>query len=331
MAYKTIIHILKENILLILFAIFLMLAPLLTAHGAESIKKSKISENVNKALAQGLAWRSSVGGKAQMFPKVIKGYLKYAGWIYPMRGDRMPMKIALVIHIESKFDTGAKTKDLKMAEVGLMSVKRSIAVKNDINACHAELNIWAAQKLWHERREQIYAQWPWFKDADEDQQRIIVDMAHGVGMGATTFLVNNVTHGGKVNTDFPYDAVKKFMKAEGNKLRNKKYTCFKKNAKNECVSRWGKVDASVIAFRVGLAGGMHERAKELQNGNFCTDDDVPDWDDIKPDAAEQYPFPGHSKHRRCQIFKEIKGLAPEVSDNEFWLAEMDKTGCTPTF
>jgi len=315
-----------QHIIVFLFAILLMLAPLLS-QGA--IKKSKISENVNKALVQGLTWRSSVVGKAQMFPKVIKGYVEYAGWIYPMRGLRMPMKIALTAHAESKFKTYAKTKDLKMAEVGFLSVKRSIAVKHNINACHAELNIWAAQTLWHERRNQLHAQWPWLKDADEDQQRIIVDMAHGAGIGATTFLVNKATHGGKVNTDFPYDAVVKLVKAEGNKLRNKKYTCFKKSAKNECISRWGKVDASVIAFRVGLAGGMHERAKELQNGKFCTEDTEPDWQDIKPSSSEQYPFPGHSKHRRCQIFKEIKDLAPPKSDNEFWLNEMDKEGCKP--
>ncbi len=305
----------REYILIILFALLLAICAITAGNPADASGGSKMSINVAQALDQGKKWRSSEIGKANLFEATYAVYYDFGAWAWKYRAVRMPSKIAIYTKIESAGNCYGAA-DWMSGELGLLSVKRAVAKKHDINACHPELNIWSAQKLYHDKLNDLYELWPWLAQEDVEQQMLIADMTTTAGIGATIYLVNQATAGGKHPTD-PYNRVVKWIKSKGNKLYQKKYA-----------SHWGQQKANRAMYRVGLAYAIHQRALEMQNGNLCIDEE-PEWEDVQP--TNQYQWPGASKHNQwCKKYwPEFYDIMPSKEERALWIEEMQKQSCVP--
>jgi len=266
---------------MILFCVVLILAHINQSNATAS-NVAKIKVDVCAALNQGTKWRTSKDGTAKIFKSTENIYAKYNQWIWKYRGQRMPKKIALVMHIESRGNAFSKTHDVNLGELGLLSVKRLVAKKYDINPCHPELNIWAAQKLYHERKKDVEEMWPWFQNADQEQQMLVLDAMGSAGYGAVIYLVQKSAKG-KQARQHPYNAICSYIKTKGNTLKN--------------VDKWGKQPAQQMAFRVGLVKSMHQHSLNWQNNKLLIDDNS-EWNFEKP--TEDYPFVPAPKYYNCK-------------------------------
>jgi len=301
----------KEYILILLAAILFIIAVLLTPIKADAA----IPTDVRKALKAGIEWRTSEKGEKALMDNVYSVYQDFGTWAWIYRGMRAPLMVAMKIKIESGGKIFGTTKDIKHAELGLMSIKRAVAQKYDLNACVPENNIWMGQMLFHERYARLLEIWPWLADESHEQQLLIAEVADSAGIGATIYLVNAATHQGKDHKD-PYDKIVEYIRKKDNKLKQKEH--------------WGNGTAQKVAFRVGLAKAFVDKSKKYQHGSLCEDASMYIMSAPKP---TNITFPGAKLHRRCNLqdgHKEWKYMFPNKNDTLEWANQMTEMGCWPT-
>lgn len=312
------VKIYNEYILIFIFAVLLALVAILTPMKAEGkgIGSSGIDNtvtDVRQALNKGLTWRTYPESKAKFMQNVYWTYNDFGAWQWEMRGMRPPILVAMRTWTESKGWAWSMA-DVLLGEIGLLSVKKDVAKKYDGNACNPELNLWMAQRSYHERYAQLVGLWPWLTNESMEQQLLIMDMAESAGIGATIYLVNAAACGSKPNAGKchkdPYDKVVAFIKERPGKLINK----------------YGD-NAPKIAMRVGMVRSAMDKAMEAQHGKLCND---PALFILNMERPYDYPYPGDTMHRKCKHQQtEWQKDFPLKHEVKQWLKEMKDTGCWP--
>jgi len=137
----------NKCILGILFLCFIVVLNIKVVLSAP--KWTTIEESISKA--------SHWGGK-KLITKAKRVLKLWYPYIWQYGGGRDPMYWATLIMTETAHTSNpfAHTLDEKLGECGLLSLKRELAKKYNVNCCDPASNIWAKARFHHEQTKQVH-------------------------------------------------------------------------------------------------------------------------------------------------------------------------------
>jgi hypothetical protein len=243
-------------------------------------------KSVPDAVKMGQKW----GGKKAL-AGARKMFMRFYPWYWWYGSNSEAAELALTTWTESRGNPLARTKDSKLGEVGLLSVKEATSYDANVDPCSPVANIWTKSYYGEMRDQTSKTKYKWLAKYGEHETEMISAAIGGVGAGGVHCLVQN--SGVKDNLQkikSPFHFIMYWMRdVIGDGLKDPKYDyCWGRTSASQVAFRYTRVEATWKA-RIAFWGGGK---KGLAMMKKCTRPTIE-----KPKNLPVYP--GHAKYGIC--------------------------------
>ncbi len=225
------------------------------------------------------------------------GYALYYPWFWKYGSGQDPVFLSFLAMTETAhtFNPLTGTKDTKLGECGLLSLKRATARRYDVNCCSPILNIWAKSQARLDRRKEIdkkYGRTKFFKKMDFADRYLFYGMfEQSYCFRYYSNAIAEASRAKKWPFTCPYMVALNWIKVQGESLKDPKYD-----------SCWGRTSAEVAVFRFARVKAVRDLIIRVYGGGKkgrrrwakCVRPEI-----SRPNVGSNSKYPGDKLHGKC--------------------------------